>query len=99
MTKQVVPVEIRGKRNHINRQKPLGKFIADFYCAKLALIIEVDGSSHNNKINTDQSRDLYFRQRGIITVRFTNKEVINNLAIVKQQLIEITNQRKSDLGL
>ena len=99
MTKQVVPVEIRGKRNHINRQKPLGKFIADFYCAKLALIIEVDGSSHNNKINTDQSRDVYFQQRGIVTVRFTNNGVLHSLELVRSKLREIIVKRKSDLGL
>ncbi len=135
--KQVVPIEVRGKRNHIKyldslrpisrvnrqqmtsvelklwltilkskqtgyrffRQKPLGKFIADFYCSKLALIIEVDGSSHTNRQSIDQSRDQYFQERGILTVRFTNNEIISELLKVKNKLEEIINKRKSELGI
>lgn len=137
VVKQVVPVEIRGQRNHIKyidklrsisrknrqtmtkaelgiwlevlnnkkldyrffRQKPLGKFIADFYCAKLALIIEIDGPSHLTKSNTDNSRDLYFEQRGILTIRFTNNEVLHSLELVKSKLREIITKRKSELSI
>lgn len=41
------------------RQKPLGPFIADFYCSKLLLIIEVDGSSHEEKQEYDAQRTSY----------------------------------------
>jgi len=37
------------KGYQFNRQKPLGKFIADFYCKLLGLVIEIDGSSHIGK--------------------------------------------------
>ena len=36
-----------------NRQKPLGEFIADFYCSELFLIIEVDGNVHDNQKEKD----------------------------------------------
>jgi very-short-patch-repair endonuclease len=45
------------------RQKPIGKFILDFYCSKLLLAIEIDGDSHDNKKYLDKQRDLYLEQK------------------------------------
>jgi very-short-patch-repair endonuclease len=39
-----------------NRQKPLGKYIVDFYCKNLNLVIEIDGSSHDDKYEEDLIR-------------------------------------------
>ena len=71
-----------------NRQKPLARFIADFYCAKLQLVIEVDGLIHDKQISYDQARDLALNQRCIRVIRFTNNEVINQTNDVRQRLIE-----------
>ena len=79
------------------RQKPMGKFILDFYCSKLMLAIEIDGDSHDNKKYLDKQRDLYLEQRGIKTVRFENKEVLNNLISVKEKLLKVIENRKIDL--
>ncbi len=65
------------------RQKPMGKFILDFYCSKLMLAIEVDGDSHDNKKYLDKQRDLYLEQRGIKTIRFTNEEILDDIEKVK----------------
>ncbi len=40
-----------------NRQKPLGNYIVDFYCKPLNLVIEIDGSSHNNRYEQCNQRD------------------------------------------
>ena len=68
------------------RQKPINRFILDFYCAELNLAIEIDGNSHNNKKEYDSERDKFLKQIGIITIRFTNDEIINGINQVKRRL-------------
>lgn len=68
------------------RQKPLHRFIADFYCSELGLVIEIDGDSHDKKKNTDKLRDKFLLCLGIRTIRFTNEEVLNNINYVKSVL-------------
>ena len=53
------------------RQKPIHRFIVDFYCVKLSLAIEIDGDSHEVKKETDVERDKFLKQIGIRTIRFT----------------------------
>ncbi|MFA6185451.1 MAG: endonuclease domain-containing protein [Candidatus Shapirobacteria bacterium] len=79
------------------RQKPIGRFILDFYCSKLLLAIEIDGDSHDKKQFLDKSRDLYLEQRKIKTIRFKNEEALNNIKEVKQDLSEIISNRKQEL--
>ncbi len=42
-----------------NRQKIIGHFIVDFYCAKLKLVVEIDGISHMKKKEYDKHRNEY----------------------------------------
>jgi very-short-patch-repair endonuclease len=70
------------------RQKPIDRFIIDFYCSELCLAIEIDGESHKSKKEYDSERDLYLKQIGIETLRFSNDEAINNIDTVKQQIYE-----------
>lgn len=69
-----------------NRQKPLARFIADFYCAKLQLVIEIDGSIHNTQRAYDQARDQELNHRGITIIRFTNDEVLRMTVDVQRRL-------------
>ena len=43
-------------RHRFLRQKPIGNYIVDFYCAKLKFIIEIDGESHEDQIEYDRKR-------------------------------------------
>ena len=70
------------------RQKPIGKFILDFYCSKLLLAIEIDGDSHDNKKYQDEARDLYLEQRGIKTIRYKNENILSGLRDVKVDLMK-----------
>ena len=72
------------------RQKPIDRFIFDFYCPKLLLVIEIDGGSHIKKKGTDELRDKFLKQIGITTIRFTNDEVVNNIEQVKKKINELT---------
>ena len=47
-----------------NRQFPIGNYIVDFISRKLKLIIEVDGKSHEFKIDEDRKRDQYLNELG-----------------------------------
>jgi len=69
------------------RQKPIFRFIVDFYCRKLLLAIEIDGNSHDNKKSYDQQRDRYLQSVKIKTLRFTNEEVLNNFNSVLKRLL------------
>jgi len=63
-----------------HRQKPIGTFIVDFYCKELHLVIEIDGDSHANQIEYDQQRTQYLNSLGLRVLRYTNADVLQNLA-------------------
>lgn len=70
-------------KNHslrFSRQKVLGKYIADFYCARAKLVIELDGSQHYEKSEmiSDNERTEYLKQYGIKVIRIPNNEVNEN---------------------
>ena len=64
----------------VNRQKVIGHYIADFYCASNKLIIELDGSQHYEDAGSasDQERDRTLNQLGITVVRYSNDDVNRN---------------------
>jgi very-short-patch-repair endonuclease len=68
------------------RQKPIFRFILDFYCSELDLAIEIDGNSHDKKKGYDEARDIFLYQIGIKTIRFTNSEILYEIEKVKMKL-------------
>jgi very-short-patch-repair endonuclease len=79
------------------RQRMLGKYIVDFYCPELKLIIELDGGQHyeENHQQKDEKRDAYFKTHGIRVERFTNLEVLQQMEVVMNYLYELTSSRES----
>ena len=73
------------------RQKPIDRFIVDFYCSELCLAIEIDGGSHNIKKGRDELRDNFLKVCGIKTLRFTNEDVFNNLYKIETEIKKIIN--------
>ena len=63
-----------------NRQKVLGNYIVDFYCAKAKLVIELDGSQHyeDKEIEYDAQRSKYLEQYGLTIIRIPNNEINSN---------------------
>lgn len=89
----------------IRRQHPVWKFIADFYCHEVKLVIEIDGGIHLRSENKeyDISRDIILKEFQIEILRFTNDEVINDpdlvierikrtIEVLKQKLLQKPNQ-------
>jgi len=70
-----------------SRQKPIANFIANFYCAELRLVIEIDGDSHAELLVYDAERTKALSSLGITVVRYTNDDILNNLQGVYVDLI------------
>jgi cyclase len=67
--------------NKFRRQHPLGIYIADFFCYKQKLVIEVDGGIHKNETvkTSDIERQKIIEAEDIIVLRFSNEEVLVRL--------------------
>ena len=59
------------------KQRIIGPFIADFYCASAKLVIELDGWQHYETVGQDydQKRDQYMKAQGLRVLRFSNREI------------------------
>ena len=64
-------------RPRFQRQKPIDNFIADFYCHKAKLVIEIDGLQHTapKEMRKDGFRTQRLEEYGLTVIRFTNKEI------------------------
>jgi very-short-patch-repair endonuclease len=74
-------------------QHPVDIFIVDFYCHKFRLAIEVDGEIHLNQevLEHDDGREYDIEKLGIKILRFTNKEILENLDSVKRRILQEVN--------
>jgi very-short-patch-repair endonuclease len=69
------------------RQQIIDGFIADFYCNKLNLVIEIDGGIHEAQKDYDELRDRIINDKGINIMRFKNEDVINKIDWVLKQIV------------
>ena len=69
--------QMRGYDFH--RQKPIDKYIVDFYCHDLFLAIEIDGVSHFGKAEYDEQRQSRLESLGVHFLRFADSDVKTNL--------------------
>jgi len=78
----------KGKFHKIDfdRQRIIGNYIVDFYVKTLGLVIEIDGSSHDNKIEYDSKRQLYLENLGLNVYRIADIDVKKNPDIVMMDL-------------
>jgi len=75
------------------RQKPLGHYIADFYCASERLVIEVDGDTRFTEQGAryDAARTAKLELEGIRVLRVTNLEVMEQFEGVCQRILDALN--------
>ena len=74
------------------RQHPIDIFIVDFYCHEIRLVVEIDGEIHNQQEEYDDGRSAEMGKFGIEVIRFTNKEVEENIEDVINQIEKIVNE-------
>ncbi len=82
-----------------SRQKVLGKYIADFYCAGAKMVIELDGLQHYETANTqkDDERTAFLKGYGLTVIRIPNNEINRNFRGVCEYIDAEVKQSLSQL--
>jgi very-short-patch-repair endonuclease len=86
------------KGHKFRRQHPIGRYIVDFYSHSVKLVIEVDGSIHDilSVKEHDTGREQEIVSLGLHILRFTNKQVLNNLDSVVEEIISALNSAQNE---
>ena len=100
-SEQVLWHRLRAKRIlgvQFYRQKPLGRYIVDFFAPRVKLVVEVDGSQHfeGNHLRKDKHRDQYLFGLGLKVLRFDSRVVLTETDAVVEVIYKETKER---LGL
>ncbi len=85
------------KRKQINgfdfdRQIPINYSIVDFFCKDLKLAIEIDGSSHDGKLDYDIKRENKLNSLGIFILRFSNEDILYNMDKVTSKIKKVIRE-------
>lgn len=80
------------------RQRPVGNYIVDFICIECRLVIELDGSQHNEETHKqyDQTRDSWLRDDGFLVIRFWNCQIFQDLDSVLDFVLKVLSQRHQE---
>lgn len=81
--------QVRNKEFHqidFDRQKIIGNYIVDFYIKSLGVVIEIDGSSHNDKEDYDNKRQLFLESLDLVVYRISDNRIKNDLGNVMKEL-------------
>ena len=81
--------QVRNKEFHqidFDRQKIIGNYIVDFYIKSLGVVIEIDGSSHNDKEDYDNKRQLFLESLDLVVYRISDYRIKNDLIDVMKDL-------------
>ncbi len=83
-TEQLVWSKIRRKQlegRQFFRQRIFGNYIVDFYCPRDKIVIEIDGGQHytDEGKEKDRVRDNFLKNLGLTVLRFSDREVFENL--------------------
>ena len=78
-----------------DRQRIIGNYIVDFYCHEYALVVEIDGESHDHKQAYDEARNQYLQALGLHVIHVQDIEVKKNLAGV----IELVRMYVAEVGV
>jgi Uncharacterized protein conserved in bacteria len=68
------------------RQQIIGNYIVDFHCPKLNLVIEIDGESHNYKVEYDTERDKFLQSLGLTVLHFNDLDIKHRLSEVLESI-------------
>jgi very-short-patch-repair endonuclease len=80
------------------RQTPMGSYILDFCCFSTKLIIEIDGASHDERLEYDEQRTKWLNEQGFKVIRFTNQAILQNLEGVLETILTECEKRSNCRG-
>jgi very-short-patch-repair endonuclease len=77
------------------RQAPIGKYIVDFVCHQVKVIIELDGGQHNDEKNIqyDEARSQWLNSQGYFVQRYWNNEVFENIDGIVESILDLCTAR------
>ena len=77
------------------KQRIVGRFIVDFYCASAKMVIELDGSQHfeEQEKTYDRERSTYLESLGLKVVRYSNDDIDRNFSAVCEQIDLMIKER------
>ncbi len=83
------------------RQRIIDNFIADFFCYKVRLAIEIDGAQHYTEqgLAYDKERTAVFNAYRIKVLRFSNSDIDNNFEYVCREIDKVVDERLKELTL
>jgi very-short-patch-repair endonuclease len=81
------------------RQHPHGRFVLDFCCPELKLVIEVDGGVHESQRQRDACRTAALEAEGYRVIRFDNKDVLHHLPWVLDRIDEVVASLRTETPL
>jgi len=81
----------------IDRQVIIGNYIVDFFIPELGLIIEIDGGSHDSRLEYDRERDAFMKDLDLQIVRILDTDVKKNMASVYRLVLETAEKRREEL--
>ena len=90
--------QVRNKEFHqidFDREKIIGNYIGDFYIKSLGVVIEIDGSSHNDKEDYDNKRQLFLESLDLVFYRISDYRIKNDLINVMKELEDFINEKFS----
>ena len=79
-------------------QHPMDIFIADFYCHKFKLVVEIDGGIHETQKEYDEGRTAELESWGLTIIRFSNEEVMNDIEKVVEMIKNHLNLPQAPKG-
>ena len=83
-----------------HRQKVIGNYIVDFYCATAKIVIELDGSQHyeDKGKKADIRRDLYLNNLGLTVLRYSNYDINRNFDGVCADILQYISTSSTASG-
>ena len=94
---------LRGKKLNgikFRRQQPIGPYIVDFYAARLHLVVEVDGSVHDQQYEADVYRQTILESLGLQFLRFSAKQVeqdvksvLSTILLKEEEILDPTDEK------
>lgn len=81
---------VKWRKQHI-----LGGFFLDFYCSEAGLVVELDGDQHYEEAQAlhDERRTAFLNAKGILVVRYRNRDIDRNLSYICEQIDQLMKDR------
>ncbi len=93
--------QVRGRKLcglKFRRQHPIERFIVDFFCSEVRLVVEIDGPIHDYTVEEDKIRQAFLESLALRVLRFTNEEVLLSTDAVLNKVLETAWLPFSEFG-